>query len=119
MIINRYDVKKRASRVVECNGVLYFEIHVAAAAQKEPMTMYEQARALLCRYDELLEQFDSDKKHILRADIFIREASMIDDFNKAWEEWVEDGFQPARATSTGMTAPECFLVGIVMTAALK
>ena len=119
MEITRYDVKKRASRVVKYNGVLYFEIHVAAKASEKPMTMYEQAKALLARYDELLEKFGSDKEHILRADIYIRDASMLDEFNKAWEEWVPEGHQPARATSTGMTAPDCYLVGIVMTAAEK
>ena len=119
MQIKRYDSHGRASRVVEYNGVLYFEIHVAAAAKDRPMSMREQTATLLARYDELLEQFGSDKRHVIRADIFIREASMLNDFNAEWEKWVEDGYQPARSTATGMTAPECYVVGIVITAAKK
>lgn len=117
--IHRYDSHGRASRVVECNGVLYFEIHVAADAKNRPMTMKEQAAALLKRYEELLDKFGSSKRHILSASIIIRNASMLDDFNAAWEEWIEDGYQPARVTTTGMTGPDCYLVGIVLTAALK
>ena len=119
MKITRYDSHGRASRVVEYNGVLYFEVHVAADAKNRPMTMKEQASALLKRYDELLEKFGSSKRHILRAEIIIRNVSLLDEFNVAWEEWVEEGYQPARVTTTGMTGPECYLVGIVMTAALK
>ena len=117
MQIKRYDSHGRASRVVEHNDVLYFEIHVAAAAKDKQMNMREQAAALLARYDDLLMQFGSNKRQVIRADIFIRDTSMLDDFNAEWEKWVEDGYQPARSTSTGMTAPECYLVGIVMTAA--
>jgi enamine deaminase RidA (YjgF/YER057c/UK114 family) len=81
------------------------------------MTMSEQAAALLARYDELLENYGSDKRHILRADIDIRDVSMLADFNAVWEAWVEDGYQPARVTTTGLTVSDCYLVGMVITAA--
>lgn len=107
----------RASRVVEFNNVLYFEIHVAAAAMKSEMSMTEQATALLARYDELLEQYGSDKRHVIRADIIIRSEELLNEFNAVWEQWVEDGYQPTRATTTGLVAPAGVLLGIVITAA--
>ena len=109
----------RASRIVEYNGVLYFEIHAPAAAAEKEMTMYEQAQALLRRYDELLEQYGSDKRHVLRAEIILRNASDLDEFNRAWTEWVEEGYQPARVTHTGLILPESILLGIVITAAKR
>ncbi len=117
MDVIHHEPHGRASRVVEFNNVLYFEIHAPADAMKREMTMYEQASALLSRYDELLAQFGSDKRHVLRAEIILRNASDLDEFNRAWSEWVEDGYQPARLTHTGLILPEPVLLGIVITAA--
>lgn len=117
MEVIHHEPHGRASRIVEFNNVLYFEIHAPADATKRPMTMYEQATALLHRYDELLAQYGSDKRHVLRAEIILRNASDLDEFNKAWSEWVEDGYQPARLTHTGLILPESVLLGIVITAA--
>ena len=119
MEVIHHEPHGRASRIVEYNGVLYFEIHAAADATKRPMTMYEQATALLHRYNELLEQYGSDKRHVLRAEIILRDASDLDEFNRAWTEWVDVGYQPARLTHTGLALAEGMLLGIVITAAKK
>lgn len=119
MEVIHHEPHGRASRIVEFNNVLYFEIHAPADAMKRQMTMKEQASALLHRYDELLEQYGSDKRHVLRAEIILRNASDLDDFNEVWTEWVDDGFQPARVTHTGLILPESVLLGIVITAARK
>ena len=65
---------KHFARVTEYNGVLYFTGHIAAG--KQP-TMTEQMVALTHRLDELLEQFGSDKNHILYAKINIHDWSMF------------------------------------------
>lgn len=117
MNVIHHEPHNRASRVVEFNNVLYFEIHAAAEAFKRPMTMYEQAGALLRRYDVLLKQYGSDKRHVLRAEIILKQNSDLDEFNRAWSEWIEDGYQPARYTHIGLALGEGALVGIVLTAA--
>lgn len=119
MNVIHHEPHGRASRIVEHNDVLYFEIHAPAEATKRQMTMYEQATALLHRYDELLEQYGSDKRHVLRAEIILQRASDLDEFNRAWTEWVDEGFQPARVTHTGSVLPESVLLGIVITAAKR
>ena len=119
MKVIHHEPHGRASRIVEYNGVLYFEIHAPADATKRQMTMYEQADALLHRFDELLEQYGSDKRHVLRAEIILRNAEDLDEFNRAWTEWVEEGFQPARVTHTGLVLPESVLLGMVITAARR
>ncbi len=119
MEVMHHEAHGRASRLTEYNGVLYFEIHACAEAFKRPMSMYEQATALLHRYDELLAQYGSDKRHVLRAEIILKNISDLDEFNTAWSEWVEDGYQPARVTHTGLCLKEGALLGIVITAAKK
>ncbi len=117
MDVIHHEPHGRASRLTEYNGVLYFEIHAPADAFHRKMSMYEQSTALLHRYDELLGQYGSDKRHVLRAEIILKNAADLDEFNRAWSEWVEDGFQPARYTHTGLTLAEGVLLGIVITAA--
>ena len=120
MEVLHHEPHGRASRIVEFNNVLYFDAHAPAAAMKQAVPMYEQAMALLHRFDELLEQYGSDKRHVLRAEIVLRNASDLDEFNRAWTEWVDDGYQPSRLTHTGLTiAQETVLVAISLTAAKK
>ena len=119
MEVLHHEPHNRASRVTEYGGVLYFEIHAPAEAFKRPMTMYEQASALLSRYDELLEQYGSDKRHVLRAEIILKNGDDLDEFNRAWSEWIEDGYQPARYTHTGLVLADGALLGIVLTAEKK
>lgn len=119
MEVIHHEPHNRASRIVEYQGVLYFEIHAPADATKRSMTMYEQAQALLNRYEELLIQYGSDKRHVLRAEIILKNAEDLPEFNRAWSEWIEDGYQPARYTHTGSVLGEGILVGIVITAAKK
>ena len=102
MEIIRHDMCKHFARVTEYNGVLYFTGHIAAG--KQP-TMTEQMVALTHRLDELLEQFGSDKNHILYAKINIHDWSMFD-----------AGCMPARTTAQSVLT-DGYLVEITLTAA--
>lgn len=92
-MIERIDAGKTMSRAVVHNGLIYFGGHVAA--DKQP-TIKEQTRALLKRYDELLEKHGSDKDHILSATIYIIDLALKDEMNEAWDEWITEGCAPAR-----------------------
>ncbi|MBQ8536106.1 MAG: RidA family protein, partial [Clostridia bacterium] len=72
-MINRIDCGKTMSRATEHNGVIYFGGHVAAG--KQP-TMTEQAKALLTRYEELLEMNGTDKDHIIFASIYVTDMNL-------------------------------------------
>lgn len=114
-----HDVKasQRCARLSECNGILYFEPHIAANASKEKMSMKEQAAALLTRYEELLEQFGSDKHHIISVTCVIRDAEDIKELNEAWDAWIDQGFQPPRSVIVGTTIAECYKLYMTMIAA--
>ena len=113
MEIIRHDMCKHFARVTEYNGVLYFTGHIAAG--KQP-TMTEQMVALTHRLDELLEQFASDKNHILYAKINIHDWSMFDEFNAVWDAWFDPGCMPARTTAQSVLT-DGYLVEITLTAA--
>ncbi len=119
MKVFHYEPSKRACRIVEYEGLLFFDAHVCGEAAKREMSMYEQARALLKRHEEILGQYHSDKRHILRANIVIRSVDMLDEFNRAWEEWLADSPKehPTRLTTTGLTVPECYKVVMSVIAA--
>ncbi len=108
---------QRCSRLSECNGILYFEPHIAAGASKAEMSMKEQAAALLKRYEELLVQFGSDKHHIISVTCVIRDAAEIGELNEAWDAWIDQGFQPPRSVIVGTTIAECYKLYMTMIAA--
>ena len=116
MEIKRYDCGARMSRVVEDNGLLYFGGHVAAA---DNVTMEEQAKALLARYEELLESFGSSKKHIVSAMLFMKDISLKAEFDKVWDAWIEEGTAPSRTCVQAQIADDSLLVELTMIAAKK
>ena len=116
MDIQRYDTGVRMSRVVVYNGVANFCGHVADA--KKYKTIQEQTQALLARYEELLEQYGSDKEHILTAAIYMKDIAQIGEMNEVWDKWVPDGCGPTRVCVQAPLAGEEYLVEIVLTAAV-
>lgn len=119
MEVIHHEPHGRASRIVEYNNVLYFEIHAPVVTNSNKTSIYEQAKALLVRLDELLTEYGSDKKHVLRVEIILKNAEDLDEFNVAWSEWILNGFQPARYTHTGLISTNSALLGIVLTAVRK
>lgn len=120
MGIIHHDPHGSASRVTEFNGVLYFEIHVARnSIEDSSVSVYDQTKMLLVRMDELLEKYGSDKRHILMTHILLLDRSMVAEFWRAWDEWVEDGFQPATFVGDSLTVEGLSKVGMVMIAAKK
>lgn len=92
-MIERIETGKTMSRAVVRDGLIYFSGHVAAGKQ---LTMREQAQALCVRYDELLNQYGSDKDHILVANIYIADINLKNEFNEVWNNWINQGCAPAR-----------------------
>lgn len=114
-MIERIDPSKTMSRGVIRDGLIYFGGHVAAGKQS---TIREQATALLNRYDELLEQNNSDKDHIVFATIYISDMSLKEEFNKVWDEWMNEGNAPARVC-VEVTLEAGYLVEITLVAEVK
>ena len=111
-MIERIEPGKTMSRAVIHNGLIYFGGHVSGG--KQP-TMKEQATALLARYDELLQQYGSDKSHILSAEIYVTDMKLKSEFNEVWDKWIPEGCAPRRVcVEVGLD--EGYLVEVTITA---
>jgi enamine deaminase RidA (YjgF/YER057c/UK114 family) len=114
MTIIRQETKTRMSRIVKHNGVIYLCGQVCKDAS---LGIEEQTHSMLEKVDELLEQAGSDKKHILSATIYIKDMSDFSKMNNIWDNWIPEGFAPARACVEAGMARNALLIEISVIAA--
>lgn len=115
-MIERQETKARMSRVVKHNGTIYLCGQVCADATKD---ITEQTQTMLDKVETLLEQAGSDKQHMLSATIYIKDMSLFAEMNTVWDDWVPEGYAPARACVEASMARDVLLVEISVIAAEK
>lgn len=114
-MIKYYEGDGRLSLVTEHNGVLYL-----TGRTSEGKDINEQTQGVLNIIDETLAKYDSDKEHILRVQIFLKDVLRdFDNMNEVWEAWIVEGKEPARATVQADMALEDRLVEMVVTAVMR
>ena len=116
MTITRLETKTRMSRIVKHNGVIYLCGQVCKDASQG---IEEQTISMLDKVSELLEQAGSDKEHILSATIYLKDMSDFSQMNEVWDNWVPEGYAPARACVEAAMARDVLLVEISVIAADK
>jgi enamine deaminase RidA (YjgF/YER057c/UK114 family) len=114
MTIERLETKQRMSRIVKHNGTIYLCGQVCADATQG---IKEQTQTMLDKVDALLEQAGSDRNHILSATIYIKDMADFSQMNDVWDNWVNEGFAPARACVQASMARDVLLVEISVVAA--
>lgn len=114
MTITRQETKTRMSRIVKHNGVIYLCGQVCKDANQG---IEEQTSSMLVKVDELLAQAGSDKEHILSATIYIKDMNDFSQMNKVWDNWIPEGYAPARACVEASMARDVLLVEISVIAA--
>jgi len=72
---------------------------------------------MLEKVDALLLQAGSDRKHILSATIYIKDMRHFAEMNDVWDQWIPEGYAPARACVEASMAREALLVEISVIAA--
>lgn len=108
--------RRRMSKIIIHNNTIYLCGQVAKDANAD---IKEQTQTMLEKVDDLLEQAGSDRKHILSATIYIKEMKDFAEMNAVWDNWVLEGYSPARAcVEASMARPE-LLVEISVIAAVK
>lgn len=90
---------------------------VAVSPDPDP-TVYEQAAKALRRIDESLAMAGTTKSHILQAIVYICDINRKEEFNRAWDDWVDRAHPPMRAC-LGVELEHPHMVEIVVTAAVK
>lgn len=111
-MIRYYEGDGRLSLVTEHNGVLYL-----TGRTSEGKDIKEQTQGVLDIIDDTLAKNHSDKEHIVRIQIFLKDILRdFDDMNEVYEAWVVKGKEPARATVSADMALEDRLIEMVVTA---
>ena len=114
-MIERIDAGPRMSEAC-IHGEL---VYLAGQVPETPGADIEtQTREVLAAIDALLAQAGSDKRRILRAQIYLADIADFDAMNRAWDAWVVPGEAPARATVQAPLARPGWKVEIVATAAI-
>jgi len=114
-LIERIETKRRMSRIVKHNGTIYLCGQVCKDAKQG---IKEQTESMLEKVDALLLQAGSDRKHILSATIYIADMQYFSEMNEVWDEWIPEGYAPARACVEASMAREALLVEISVIAAI-
>ncbi len=112
-MIKRYEGTGRMSRVVENGGVLYLCGQTDGSVESVEM----QTAGTLKKIEDLLLKYGSDKKHLLSVTIYLSDMAYFDGMNKVWDEWIIDGYEPARATVEAKLAREHLFVEMSVIAA--
>ena len=115
MEIKRHETEQRMSSAVIHNGTIYLCGQVAKDSSEN---MKGQTTTTLEKVDELLASVGSNRDKILSATIYIKDMSMFEEMNSVWDNWVNEGFAPARACVEAKMAREELLFEISVVAAV-
>jgi enamine deaminase RidA (YjgF/YER057c/UK114 family) len=97
------------------NGTVYLAGQIAEDGTQD---IRGQTAQVLASIDKLLSEAGTDKAHILRCQIFIKDLGDFAAMNEVWEDWVSPGDAPPRATVQANLARPEWKIEMVVTAAL-
>ena len=114
-MIQRIEPGNRMSEASIHGGVVYLAGQIP---ETEGADIETQTREVLDAIDALLAQAGTDKRRILRAQVFLADIADFAGMNRAWDAWVVPGEAPSRATVEARLANPAWKVEIVVTAAV-
>lgn len=115
MEIKRYHSSKRMSKIVVHGDTVYL---CGQVPKDESVGIALQTKSTLERVDELLAEVGSSREKILTATVYIKNMSDFKEMNEVWDEWIPEGFAPARACVEANMARETLLFEVSVIAAL-
>jgi enamine deaminase RidA (YjgF/YER057c/UK114 family) len=113
--LRRFHVGDRMSEMTIHNGTVYLAGQIAEDGSQD---IRGQTAQVLAAIDKLLAEAGTDKAHILRCQIFIKDLADFAAMNEVWEDWVAPGDAPPRATVQANLAKPEWKIEMVVTAAL-
>ena len=114
-MVQRFDVGTRLSEMAMHNGVAYLAGQVPADGSQD---ITGQTQQVLAAIDALLERAGTDKRKLLRVEIFLTDLADFPGMNAVWEAWLPAGHAPPRATVKAELAKPEWRVEMVVTAAI-
>lgn len=100
-------------RIVEANGFLFFG---GIIADDLSLDMEGQARQVLEKLGNFLEQAGTDKTKVVAATAYVADLNLKGEMNKSWTAWFDADHLPARATIGVANLGENVLLELVVTA---
>lgn len=113
-IIQRKHTNQRMSKIVIHNDTIYLCGQVGVAGT----SVAEQTAEALRRVEALLIEAGSDRKHVLQTTVWLADMNDFAEMNAVWDEWFEEGYQPARACGEAKLARPELKVELLVTAAV-
>jgi len=114
--IKRIGAGPRMSKAVVCGGTVYTAGQVAEKTKGGSVA--EQTREILGFIDAILAEAGGDKSKILFATIYLSDIASFGEMNGVWDEWVDKGNPPARATVEAKLVAPDYKVEIAVIAAV-
>lgn len=112
--IRRTGGNGRRSTCVSYNGLLYIsgittvDIHADITGQ---------TKDVLAQIDKLLDYHNTDKHNVLQANVVFQYMEDYGGLNQAWDEWVDDEYEPTRTVVCAQLALPEFRVMVSVVAA--
>jgi enamine deaminase RidA (YjgF/YER057c/UK114 family) len=113
--VRRFHVGDRMSEMAIHNGTVYLAGQVAADATQD---IRGQTTQVLAAVDKLLAEAGTERAHIVMCQIFLADMADFAAMNSIWDDWVEPGDAPPRATVQALLARPQWKIEVVVTAAL-
>ena len=115
-MIERNSFNGRFNQAVIKDGILFLAGQTGTDAGDD---IIAQTQRTFEKIDASLEKYGSDKQHILRADVYVRDMEDVDAFNRLWEGWVDPEAAPTRALMVSALGRPSIKVEIIVIAAVK
>ena len=112
--IVRYGGNGRRSTCVAHGGLVY--VSGITTVDIEAKTA-DQARDIFAQIDKVLASFGTDKRRVLTTTVYLTSIEDYGAFNSAWDEWVVDGYEPARSVVQAQLALPEYRVKVSLVAA--
>ena len=104
MTITRLHTNERSSKIVIHNQTIYLTGQVAKDRNSDITTQTEQ---VIEKIEALFEEAGSNKNKMLSVQIWLSNIAHFSAMNLVWNQWIDEGNQPARATiEARLAAPE-------------
>ncbi len=113
--VRRFHVGDRMSEMAIHNGTVYLAGQVAADATQD---IRGQTTQVLAAVDKLLAEAGTERAHIVMCQIYLADMADFAAMNSVWDDWVEPGDTPPRATVQAQLARPQWKIEVVVTAAL-
>lgn len=113
--ITRLQPETRLCGATIHNGLVY----LAGQVTDDPSLNIEgQMADILRQVDALLAEAGTDKSRLLSVQLFLANMDDLEAMNRAWDQWLDHGNKPARATVEARLADPAWHVELTGIAAL-